>query len=280
MGIENLYELIRDIDRYDAHVMEEKEMILKRESLETHIELTLRYFEWLWERKYCSNMLRQFCQRMFGSCSNEATSYLKQMIWGIPLFHDIGKANPAFQNKLMKNEKVKEDNVLSSIVSSKHSIISAVLYIDYFLQLLPKKVTDRTERKHLRNLIFYHAHVIARHHSDLNPLGLFWDSLINKEGAAIVDLFLTKGCDFYRQDFKLSKEKLGELSKEWEMYAEELSKDKSIDLYIYERLLYSLLVASDYYATAEFMSGMEIKDTGDLHEIESWICLLYTSRCV
>ena len=37
------------------------------------------------------------------------------------------------------------------------------------------------------------------------------------------------------------------------------------------KLLYSFLVASDYYATTEFMSQMEIRQFGNLDEIEKWM---------
>ena len=53
-------------------------------------------------------------------------------------------------------------------------------------------------------------------------------------------------------------------------FFDNLDREKALIVYTYERLLYSVLVACDYYATTEFMSGVEIKNFGDINEINEF----------
>lgn len=46
------------------------------------------------------------------------------------------------------------------------------------------------------------------------------------------------------------------------------TKKQSIWLYIYEKLLFSLLVASDYYATSKFISGVTIENLGNFQNLQ------------
>ena len=44
---------------------------------------------------------------------------------------------------------------------------------------------------------------------------------------------------------------------------------KCIYIYGWTKLLYSLLVASDYYATSEFMNGIKTTDYGEIKDIDN-----------
>lgn len=48
------------------------------------------------------------------------------------------------------------------------------------------------------------------------------------------------------------------------------SKEQCIYLSMYIRWIYSLLVASDYYATSEFMNDMDFSKVSDLDNIGYW----------
>ncbi len=41
-----------------------------------------------------------------------------------------------------------------------------------------------------------------------------------------------------------------------------------VEIYTISRLMYSLLVASDYYATTEYMSGVKIDDFGNIKSFD------------
>lgn len=272
MGIEIIKRLIKDIEKYQAHTKENGEKgMIERESLESHIDLTSHYFEMIWREKGISEVLERFVNQICTGISNEAVHFLKEMITGIPLFHDVGKINPEFQNRTMKNMCV-EDHQEFACVGSRHSLISSVLYIDYFLEELKNTDIGRKDRKFLRTMIFYHAYLIGKHHSDPGEFEDFLNVLEEGQGVSIMKVFQEKKYDAYQREFSLTKEKTKDIIETIRRAMEsEREKEENIAWYTYEKLMYSLLVASDYYATAEFMTGMQIAQSGDLDEIERWM---------
>lgn len=272
MNTEMLKELIKDIGQYEAHTKEnEKKEIIERESLEAHIYLTAHYFETLWNEKGMSEVLERFVNQICTEISKEAIHFLEEMVIGIPLFHDMGKINPEFQNKVMRNIHVQNHQEFAC-AGSRHSLISSVLYIDYYLEELKNTGIDRKERKFLRTIIIYHAYLIARHHSDLGEFEAYLNVLEGGQGVSIMKVFQSKQCDAYQRKFSLNEEKIKDIVRGIRRAKEnEHRKEENIAWYVYGKLMYSLLVASDYYATTEFMTGMKVTQLGDLDEIDKWI---------
>ena len=63
----------------------------------------------------------------------ELQELICEMYYHVPLFHDLGKINPIFQNKNMGNLIVSTDRFSDFLLlSSKHSLFSSVLYINIF----------------------------------------------------------------------------------------------------------------------------------------------------
>lgn len=261
--------IIKDIERYHAHIVENKEKeIIRRELLTEHIECTEKYFEILAKEKQLRKMLERFIEEMFEELSEEGTQFFWEMIKGIPLFHDLGKINPDFQKRAMQNSEITESNMFSHL-GRKHSLLSAIMYIDYYREELKRRVKAKADKEKLRPFIIYHSYVIAQHHSDLKDFQGFITLLEKEEGKDAIDIFLAGKCEAYQKEFRLTNQSLSTLLKT--VNNTEWSKEKNIVLYAYMKLLYSFLVASDYYATTEFMSQMEIKQFGSLDEIEKWI---------
>lgn len=259
--------IIKDIERYHAHIVENKE-IIRRELLTEHIECAEKYFEILAKEKQLRKMLERFIEEMFEELSEEGTQFFWEMIKGIPLFHDLGKINPDFQKRAMQNSEITESNMFSHL-GRKHSLLSAIMYIDYYREELKRRVKAKADKEKLRPFIIYHSYVIAQHHSDLKDFQGFITLLEKEEGKDAIDIFLAGKCEAYQKEFRLTNQSLSTLLKT--VNNTEWSKEKNIVLYAYTKLLYSFLVASDYYATTEFMSQMEIKQFGSLDEIEKWI---------
>lgn len=261
--------IIKDIERYHAHIVENKEKeIIRRELLTEHIECAEKYFEILAKEKQLRKMLERFIEEMFEELSEEGTQFFWEMIKGIPLFHDLGKINPDFQKRAMQNSEITESNMFSHL-GRKHSLLSAIMYIDYYREELKRRVKAKADKEKLRPFIIYHSYVIAQHHSDLKDFQGFITLLEKEEGKDAIDIFLAGKCEAYQKEFRLTNQSLSTLLKT--VNNTEWSKEKNIVLYAYMKLLYSFLVASDYYATTEFMSQMEIKQFGSLDEIEKWI---------
>lgn len=266
-----LSDFICDIDNYEAHILEDDDnKIQKRESLLDHISLTVKYFEKIWEMKHANEMLGRFLEQVCGSMTPEAVSFWGKMVSGIPNFHDIGKINPEFQQKKMKNDRIHAKQIFSC-VQTKHSIISAVLYIDYFFDLMKSEVKDREDRNKLRIFIVLHAYIIDRHHSDLGSLTAFLSELQVGQGNDVMEVLKTGACQAYKKSFTLNQKKIKNVSDRFVEKMDDTSREDCIAIYAYIRVLYSVLLASDYYATAEFMKGKPINQDGSLHDIDRWL---------
>ena len=75
--------------------------------------------------------------------------------------------------------------------------------------------------------------------------------------------------EFANIDFQDIIHKLSKIS----INEDEVNKktiQQGIYLFIYIRWIYSLLVASDYYATSEFMNEADFSETADLNDIDKW----------
>lgn len=280
--LERVAKLIDKPENFDAHTRKKNETgEIERESLMAHIERTVKYFARLWNEKELDHFFDQMIEIWYGDCccSDEQKEFWKELILGIPAFHDIGKINPAFQREKMKNDRGENKNSENCFedVSSNHSIISSVIYIDYFRQELQDRTRGRAEseinKSFFRLLIMLHAYIIDRHHSNLTDFSSFLRSMQMERGSSVVDVIRSKKCSAYRGECKISGSRINELCRicenkwnEWES-----SKEKSIAEYVYVRMLYSLLIASDYYATAEFEQGVEMQQLGNVEKISGWI---------
>ena len=274
MNIENIKKLINNIEKYEAHICkyqdEEGKEHLKREPLSDHIRLTEQYFQSIWKEKNADEMIKRYGSQIWKERSKEAHRFWMDLIIGIPLFHDVGKINPEFQTRILKNSKVSKEPVFSG-VAGKHSIISAVLYIEYFQKELKESSIDKNDKKMLRRFLMLHAYIVERHHSDLGDFMRFLESLENGNGKDVIEIFADGICTAWSEEFLLDGRKIKlRLDAFRKQFVEDWEKEDSIGIYIYVKMLYSMLVASDYYATAEFMSGVRIQESGSLDEISEW----------
>ena len=124
----------------------------------------------------------------------------------------------------------------------------------------------------LKDFAYIYSYIISRHHSDMNNLEYFFSGLTGKNTEG--DNSGKDAYDWYEM-FKqeLYKEPVVKLRKrdEWLNRMAYQSNEKNIYLYAWTRLLYSLLVAADYYATSEFMNGYENNDYGNVNNIDNII---------
>ncbi|WP_239477089.1 CRISPR-associated helicase Cas3' [Megamonas funiformis] len=214
----------------------------------------------------------------------EAKIILKEMIEAIPIFHDLGKINPNFQIEKMGNKEIVRDE---NFIETKHSFISAILYLSYFRNKIVNIVKGRKIKDLLKEFILYHAYIIERHHSDIDKIGKFIGKINFKANPdteqAIKELPISKLIEaitkskIYMKGLSLKKGSTDNLIASFEdkkfinKNDKRRSEKQGIYICIYIRWLYSLLVASDYYATSEFMNGGSFNEVDDLNNIQDWI---------
>lgn len=193
-----------------------------KETLIEHSNLTLEYLHKILRSKNLEIIL----DNLFEKIDNENLQLLKEIFVNAIYLHDIGKTNPYFQAKKMGNEHFKKYKQDTN--SSDHSALSSDLFITYYLKII-EKLPDRTSKEKFKFLLYTFSYHQAKHHSNLANF---------KE---------------YRKDENDPK-----------FYWQYLDRFQIpyFEFYILNKLLFSLLVSSDYYATNEYMANFPIDDFG------------------
>ena len=184
---------------------------------------------------------------------------MKDLIKYIIYYHDFGKINPVFQKDKMKNILSTEDNLK---LTSKHSLYGTILFgakfHNYFFNKIEQINCGNGHKSRAKNLFFLLSLTIDRHHSSLNCIKDFGYKIKSDEKTRneINDLI------------KISNNFLNQI---WfienlhEFYLFDLNKyfpneeEKEAVFYLY-KLVFSLLITSDYYATMEYMQGISYED--------------------
>ena len=274
MEADILKNLVKNINRYKAH-KKSKDNEIVYETLLAHTELTNKYFVKFWQSKNSDEIFDRFCnvfwqkENIDNELKNKAKDLLKEIIMAIPIFHDMGKVNPNFQLMKLKVNDFKENK---AYVNTHHSFLSSMFYMDYCRKLVYDEKNEDEIVNLLAEFILYNGYIIARHHSELGSLTEFTKlinldddtyfsklkQIINNEGTYSVKI------DFIESDIDDMFRNLNKVDKDAEKVG------RSIYLSIYIRWLYSLLVASDYYATSEFMNDTDFSEVSDLDNIGYW----------
>lgn len=253
--------LVEDHNRFYAHIGEND----KKETLQEHSDLVVDYFKKIFNAKHLEQIFINFEEVYLYNISTDGKSLFRKMLLNVFSFHDLGKINPYFQRNKMKNNLVKENKEYQNVaVGSKHSIISSVLYLDYFARELDN--VDKEEKSILRVILFINAYIISRHHSSLNEFNNYINMFDYGLGSDIIDLF-NKDKN-YKQEIYYTEEKIKKASQFVIKRINKGNKKENIFRYGYMKLVYSLLLASDFYATSEFMSGSKTNEFGDIDNID------------
>lgn len=279
MEADILKNLVKNLNRYKAHKKSKDNEIIY-ETLLAHTELTNKYFFKFWQSKNSDEIFDRFCdvfwqkENIDNKLKNKAKDLLKEIIMTIPIFHDIGKVNPNFQLMKLKVNDFKENE---AYVNTHHSFLSSMFYMDYCRKLVYDEKNEDEIVNLLAEFILYNGYIIARHHSELGSLTEF-TKLINLDDDTYFsklkriinneDIYSVK-IDFIKFDIEDMFRNLNKVDKDAEKVGKRSIK-QGVYLSIYIRWLYSLLVASDYYATSEFMNEADFSENTDLNDIDKW----------
>lgn len=262
----NLTDVLSLDELFYAHRKPGKETE-EKEPLEVHSNLCLSYFRRFVKERQVESALQNLWRCYFSEENTEILSWCMELLeYGI-LFHDTGKINPDYQKTKMKNPvKVRAYDFLSG---ANHALLSAVIYMDFCLAQMEKGTFSKQEKQLLKGLISLNGYVISKHHSSLENFQEFCNQFLeggNAE-AIVVGLSEQSMCG-YKGLRWLSEENAGKCSKFLKNAMKNSSRKQQICVFTYVRLIYSLLVASDYYATTQYMTGTRIQHFGQLQQAE------------
>ncbi|MCH1981236.1 CRISPR-associated helicase Cas3' [Ruminococcus sp. OA3] len=244
----------------------------KKETVIEHTKLCQKYFLNIIQQKKLDKVFIRFREKYLGSMSSDTEILFDSILMNVVTFHDMGKINPLFQIKKMKH-KWHPEIAPEGNLGSKHSILSAAFYLDYFLCRVGE-VENKEEKRRLKDLVFIHSFLIARHHGVMKEFKEYVYSF-DEDSESNLGWYAKKWLDSWKEKVEdgagsiftiKDREKKNSLQR---IGAGDTKRQ--VWLYGYSRLLYSLLVASDYYATTEFMSGVEIKTFGNIENLQDII---------
>ncbi len=234
--------LIKDVDSYLAHLSKDN---LEVETLLAHSNLVLCYAIKLIKDNQIESSIDKIVQATTDNIQIQNDMkffYLKAIYW-----HDIGKINENFQKEKMSNDNFEN---IDNGISSKHSILSAYLYLLSCLKYINQNYTDIKQKIELVSICIYFSMVIWRHHTGVKKSikefihdkneGLATCTKLDKY-LNIINLKLDKKIHNLVMDNLINGDLKNKLIKNENYYT--LSKS-----------LFSLLIISDYYATAQFMN--------------------------
>lgn len=192
------------------------------ETLIAHSNLTLAYFHKISNAKNLAKIIKVLLEKI----DLQNFELLNEMFINAVYLHDIGKTNPYFQAKKMNNLDFKKFKESSD--SSDHSFLSSQKFVDYYKEKIDV-LSDRKTKEKFRFLLYAFSYHQAKHHGSLGEFE-----------------------EYRKQD---------DFSKYYWAYLDKFDIPQ-FEFYILNKLLFSLLVSCDYYATSEYMAKLKTDDFG------------------
>ena len=241
------------------------------EILKEHVDRCYHYFEELWEHKNFKAVFENFQKELAPELSDEGIKLFYSLIVNVIIFHDCGKINPRFQSIKMKNT-LKKWTAIDCLDGTKHSILSAAIYFDYFYEKIQESPLSKDEKNVIHVFMLSNAYVISRHHGNLSGFEAFLGEFQQNQQLADIFSCMNQGdfAEVYYGPF--CKKGLHSVNmpmqnkRKYDSFSEKQSLQ--LGLYAYIRFLFSVLVSCDYYATSEYDNGIEMSAFGTIENTE------------
>lgn len=229
-----------------------------KELLKDHLYLVQKYYNLLNQERDLEKIFHRIFTVLFPNMDKKQIEFSKEMIKGFIIFHDMGKINYKFQKEKMKN---KNGLVLNEFYGSQHSLLSAILYLDYYLRRIQD---DFKLDQRLVVLCLINSYVISRHHTQLDDFGKYLDEFDEQNIGRNIVLQLSAGNDFYTLENDAGFIEKA-FTKRWfygvyEKVTHNFNTKQDTAVYTYSRLLYSVLLACDHYVANQFFNRCTIDE--------------------
>jgi CRISPR-associated endonuclease/helicase Cas3 len=241
------------------------------EILKEHVDRCYHYFEELWKHKNFKAIFENFQKELAPELSDEGIKLFYSLIVNVIIFHDYGKINPQFQSIKMKNT-LKKWTAIDCLDGTKHSILSAAIYFDYFYEKIQESLLSKDEKNMIHVFMLVNAYVISRHHGNLSRFEEFLEEFQPNRQLADIFSCMNQGdfTEVYHGPFcKRDRHMMNMPRQNTRIYHSFLEKQSShAGLYTYIRFLFSVLVSCDYYATSEYDNGIQMSAFGTIENTE------------
>lgn len=244
-----------EYDKYLAHTKPNQ----PSESLIAHIELVNSYFgelviqhslDYTIDKIITSIVLEYFIDSIQQELLKET---IKALFVNVIHYHDFGKINENFQAEPKKMNNPLFKITKNSPIGSTHSSLGAYLFIAKHIQNTSKLGLSNRDLKKLHTIIILFSYSILKHHASFLSKPISRDIDFKEEVR-----FMKK----YLKEYKFILHQSLEENFFMDMrrsFLEDLKRTfiPSFPLYALLKLNFSLLTASDYLATHEYMNSSE-----------------------
>ncbi|MHA1204713.1 MAG: CRISPR-associated helicase Cas3' [Candidatus Heimdallarchaeum aukensis] len=258
------------------------------ESLSQHSELTLKIFERIIKEYKLKDIFNNMITKIYNALNidqdilslNKFGDFIKTNIARIIYFHDFGKINPNYQRKVLKlnlsfqqlDQKIKE-TVENFFGNSKNHSEFGQIFLDYFniqeifniMKGIQQKKGEKKEKKILLLTfqLFFLSLVlnssVNRHHSRLKNIEEYLEEREKKLLEERNINFIKKCTLIEISDDNLSLfRRYCNNSKIRKFTLEKLQDGNT--LFHFYKLIFSLLISADSYATASFVNNWDISE--------------------
>lgn len=258
LELSSLRSFFQSNEKFLAHTHQSKHL----ETLHQHIEKVNSYFLKLIKIHNLEGIIDKLIKDI--SFDNQFVgNYLKEMFFSSIILHDFGKINPNFQAERMKNKLFVNDSSIK--IGYEHSFLSAYIFIGYFSQkIIDDKRIDGVIKAILLPKCFLFAIPMLKHHSGFIEKDYNFEI---EKTESVFKLLAGVGFDFSKGQIAsiIEAEKSDSQQNIWTYYHES-AKRNNIDYFSLIMLLklnFSLLTASDYYATSDYMNDLVLDSDND-----------------
>jgi CRISPR-associated endonuclease/helicase Cas3 len=257
--IPSLKEWLKDADKYLAHTSPGH----ISETLQEHITLVNRYFGDLAVAHGLDPVIDLLVNNLVEECDFETgdqyqiASFIKKAFVQSIHFHDFGKVNEDFQASPSKMNNPLFKAVINNPLVTKHSALGAYLFIAKHLEESMSLSLNGKDTWKIHFVVILLSYPIFKHHASYlsNPID---GDIVFGEEVNVMKRYLK----LYHFEIHPSFQDKIFLQVKKAFFDRREGLTVSFALFTLIKLNFSLLTASDYLATHEYMSGERTSDLG------------------
>ena len=238
--------IIGKLSSYYGHTHYQKNY----ESLSEHTIKTKKYFLRIIELNHLEKVIDRLVSRL--DFDNKVVgNFLKELFFNTIVFHDFGKVNPNFQVYIHNNAFKSDEDVK---IGKEHSFLSAYVFLNWFSSEIQLSNQFSNEEKYIvLAYLFLFTIPILKHHSGYIAKDYDFESKKTNSIHKFISMFGIK------MPYDSIKNLIQNEDRIWDVF-------KDLDffpLFVLLKLNSSLLTASDYYATNEYMNDISYSTKED-----------------
>lgn len=250
-------EVLKGHQHFFAHISTNK----PPETLEEHSILVAAYADRLIKEHQITGIIEQLIDKVLESNNLQngqgVKTLMKSAFFGTILYHDLGKVNPNFQYQRMGNTHGTQLKGYAFQPSSGHSLPGAFLFMRIFIDRITTTDWPLPDKCKLISICMGFAYLISAHHSSWLKHG-FGQSYLKQFKDFYPDL-----SSFYSyMDLDIPAEMIGNAIQNIDVIQSNYFKQADFSYFALLKLCSSLLTASDYLATHEYMNDAPTIDFG------------------